>query len=75
MSTIYTSNGLELIDRGAFVGDFGADTMRELAVKTNTNVILIDEIITTVDILKTKVDILEARGHVAGIVNGGTFTA
>lgn len=71
----FTSNSLELIYFGEFNGDASADTVRDMALKTNSNLITLDETISAVTVLKTNMDILQAKGHVAGLINGGVSGA
>lgn len=67
----YTSNGLELVNTGDFVSDFEADNVIEVCQKLNNNMALLDTVISDVKVLTTKMSILEARGHVIGLTNGG----
>jgi hypothetical protein len=67
----YTSNGLELTYTGEHPNDFSDETVTDLAVKFNGNMMLLDSTIVKVSDLFNKMQILEERGHIDGIINGG----
>lgn len=71
MNKIFTSNGLELTYTGEHPNDFSNETVTDLAVKFNGNMLAIDNALVKVAILYNQMQLLEERGHVDGIINGG----
>lgn len=67
----YTSNGLELLYAGEFKVDFAAHTVADLAAKFNSNMLGLDDALSTLAAIKVQVDILDFKGHVSGVFYGG----
>ena len=66
-----TSNNLELVNLGGYVGDPSSDDVIDLAKKFNANLEILDPVITQVNTLETELNILIGRGGVDGFLNGG----